>query len=77
MQQKNSMQQSRRTRNQRKRELRRIICMSFALLLLWMMLCTVLVKAWLGHPAEQPVNYAEHMETILVIGGDSHGNLQE
>ena len=73
MQQKNSMKQSRRrkTRNQRKRELIQTACMAFALVLLSMMLCVGLVKAW---AAEQPVTYAEHMEAI---GGDPYGNLQD
>ena len=76
MQQKNSMQQSRRTRNQRKRELRRIICLSAALLMMWMMLCTIFVKAWMEHPAEQPVNGIAYLEMIQ-DGGDSYGNLQD
>ena len=76
MQQKNSMQQSRRTRNQRKRELRRIICLSAALLLMWMMLCTIFIKAWCDHPAEQPVNGLVYLEMIQ-DGGDSDGNLQD
>lgn len=76
MKQQNISKQSRqhegsRTRNQRKRELRRIICLSAALLIMWMMLCTIFVKAWMDHPAEQPVSYAEHMATIQIIGGDS------
>ncbi len=76
MQQKNSMQQSRRTRNQRKRELRRIICLSASLLMMWMMLCTIFIKAWCDHPAEQPVNGFVYLETIQ-DGGDSNGNLQD
>ena len=75
MQQKNSTKQSRsKTRVQRKRELKRTVCMVAALALLWMMLCTMMVKAWVEHPAEQPVSYAAHMEAI---GGDSCGNLQD
>lgn len=70
MQQKNSMQQSRRTRNQRNRERIQTTCMVVALVIMWMILCTVMVKAW-GHPAEQPVSYAEHMEFVQTIGGDS------
>ena len=76
MQQKNSMQQSRKTRNQRKRELRRIICLSAALLMMWMMLCTIFIKAWCDHPAEQPVNGLIYLEMIQ-DGGDSYGNLQD
>ncbi len=71
-----------RTRNQRKRELIQTFCMACACALIWMMLCTVFVVAWAGHPAEQPVSYAEHMEKIQTIeslmnGGDSCGNLQD
>ena len=72
MQQKNSIKRSRsRTRNQRKRELIRTFCMACVCALLWMMLCTIFVVAWAGHPAEQPVSYAEHMEFVQSIGGDS------
>lgn len=78
MQQKNSTKQSRsRTRNQRKRELRRLICMAFAMGMLWLMVFSMMVKAFFEHPAEQPVSYAEHMETVLIIGGDSYGNPQD
>lgn len=76
MQQKNSIKQSRkhRTRNQRKRELIQTFCTACVCALLWMMLCTVFVVAWAGHPAEQPVNGYEYMASI---GGDSFGNLQD
>ena len=71
MQQKNSTKQSRsRTRNQRKRERIQTACMAAALMILWMILCTVMVKAWLGHPAEQPVTYEEHVVFVQTIGGD-------
>lgn len=69
---KQSVQQGRRqrTRNQRKRDRARTACMMIFLVILSMMLCTVMVKAWAEHPAEQPVSYAEHM---ISIGGDSYG----
>lgn len=72
MQQKSSTKQSRssRTRNQRKRELRQVICMSFAIALLWVMVGSMMVKAWVE---EEPVNGLAYMETI---GGDSYGNPQ-
>lgn len=74
MQQKNFTKQSRsrssRTRNQRKRELRRLICMAAAIGMLYASVMCMMVKAWFEHPAEQPVTYAEHMESI---GGDSDG----
>ena len=75
MQQKNSTKQSRsRTRNQRKRELHKTICMSAALIVVWAMALTMMVKSWVEHPAEQPVNGYEYMETI---GGESYGNPQD
>lgn len=76
MQQKNSTKQSRnsRTRNQRKRELRRLICMVAAVGMLMASVMCMMVKAWFEHPAEQPVNGYTYMETI---GGDSYGNPQD
>ena len=72
MQQKSITKQYRsRTRNQRKRELIQTVCMTFAVVLMSLMLCTILVKAW---AAEQPVNGYEYMTSI---GGDSYGNLQD
>lgn len=68
------MERARKTRNQRKRELRRLVCMTAALVVLWGLLLTMMVKAWAEHPAEQPVNGLYYMETI---GGDSYGNLQD
>lgn len=63
MQQGNSTNQSRRqrTRNQRKREFKRTVCMVAALAMLWLMLCTLLVKAWLD---EEPVSGQEYMAGI-------------
>ena len=78
MQQKNSTEQSRsRTRNQRKRELRRTICLAFAMGIMWLMVFSMMVGAWMEHPAEQPISYSEHMEYVQIIGGDSYGNLQD
>ena len=73
MQQKSSTKQSRssRTRDQCKRDRIRTACMAVALVIMWMILCTVMVKAWIGHPAEQPVDGGTYMEAIHVIGGDS------
>lgn len=73
MQHGNSTKQYRKTRNQRKREARQTYFMVGALLIMWVLLLGMFVKA-LDHPAEQPVSYAAHME---VIGGDSYGNLQD
>lgn len=70
---KQSVQHGRsRTRNQRKRELVKNVFMGIALVLLWFVLCTIMVKAWLGHPAEQPVSYEEHVVFVQTIGGDSN-----
>lgn len=71
----NSGKQSRnkKTRNERKRDWQRVACMSAALILLWMMLLTMMVKAW-DHPAEQPVNGYDYIESI---GGDPYEHLQD
>ena len=53
----------RKTRNQHKRELQRTVCMVAALFLLFMMLCTVLVKAWLD---EEPLSGREYLSSIQV-----------
>lgn len=58
------MRRTNKTRNQRKRERIQTACMALALMFLWMILCTVMAKSWLGHPAEQPVNGLVYMETI-------------
>jgi hypothetical protein len=44
--------------------------MSFAIALLWVMVGSMMVKAWVE---EEPVNGLAYMETI---GGDSYGNPQ-
>lgn len=75
MQQKNSTKQSRsRSSNQRKRELRRLICMAAAVGMLMASVMCMMVKAFFEHPAEQPITYAEYMESI---GGDPCGNTQD
>ena len=51
----------RKTRNQRKRELQRTVCMVSALAVLWVLLCVVLVKAWAD---EKPVNGQEYLASI-------------
>ena len=52
-----------KTRNQHKRDMQRTVCMVAALALLWMMLCTMLIKAWLD---EEPVSGKEYLESIQV-----------
>lgn len=65
MQQKSSTKQYRsRTRNQRKRELRRLICMVAAIGMLMASVMCMMVKAFFEHPAEQPVNGYTYMESI-------------
>lgn len=62
---------NRKTRNQRKRERIQMAFMVVAMMILWAMALTMMVKAWGEHPAEQSVSYAEHMEYVQSIGGDS------
>ena len=57
----------RKTREQRKRERWQTAAMAAALMIMWMVLCTMMVKAWADSPAEQPVNGVEYIEAI---GGD-------
>lgn len=53
-----------KTRNQRKRELRRTICLAFAMGIMWLIVLTMMVTAWMGHPAEQPIDGYTYMESI-------------
>ena len=68
------MQRTRKTRNQRKREFINTLLMSIVAFLMSVMVMTMMVKAWAEHPAEQPVNGYEYLQSI---GGDSYGNLQD
>lgn len=56
-----------KTREQRKRDRWQTAAMAAALMIMWMVLCTMMVKAWADSPAEQPVNGVEYIEAI---GGD-------
>ena len=56
-----------KTREQRKHERWQTAAMAAALMIMWMVLCTMMVKAWADSPAEQPVNGVEYIEAI---GGD-------
>jgi hypothetical protein len=38
--------------------------MAFAMRLMWLIVLTMMVTAWAEHPAEQPVNGYEYMESI-------------
>ena len=56
-----------KTREQRKRERWQTSAMAAALMIMWIVLCSMMVKAWADHPAEKPVNGVEYIESI---GGD-------
>ena len=56
-----------KTREQRKHDRWQTAAMAAALMIMWMVLCTMMVKAWADSPAEQPVNGVEYIEAI---GGD-------
>ena len=60
------MKQTRRhrTRNQRKSEIRKTVFLVFAMVMMWALVLTMMVTAWAEHPAEQPVNGYEYMESI-------------
>ena len=65
MQQKSFTKQSRsRTRNQRKSEVRKTVFLVLAMVMMWALALTMMVTAWAEHPAEQPVNGYEYMESI-------------
>ena len=53
-----------RTRNQRKHDRARTVCMVAAVGLLWCGVGSMLVKAWAEHPAEQPVDGQEYLASI-------------
>ena len=53
-----------RTRNQRKREIRKTVFLVLAMVMMWALVLTMMVTAWAEHPAEQPVNGYEYMESI-------------
>ncbi len=53
-----------RTRNQRKHDRARTVCMVAAVGILWAGVGSMMVKAWAEHPAEQPVNGAEYLASI-------------
>lgn len=69
-----SNERKRKTRNQQKRDQMRFVCMALAMALFGMMLMCVMVKAWAEHPAEQPVNGYEYLESI---GGDPYEHFQD
>lgn len=66
-----SNERKRKTRNQRKHDMWRTSFMVVALVLLWMMLMCLLVKAWVDEPV---VNGIEYIESI---GGDPYERFQD
>ena len=58
-----------KTRNQRKRGCKDA-CLTALMVLLWAAVLVMMFRAWVEHPAEQPVSYEQHMEYIQAIGGD-------
>lgn len=58
-----------KTRNQRKRAFKDA-CLTAPMVLLWAAVLVMMFRAWVEHPAEQPVSYEQHMEYIQAIGGD-------
>lgn len=53
----------------------RLACLTFATAMLWLSVFCMMAKAWVDHPAEQPVNGQIYLASIQ-DGGDSCGNLQ-
>lgn len=60
-----------KTRNQRKRAFKDA-CLTAVVVLLWATVAVMMFRAWVEHPAEQPVNYEQHIAHIQAVGGDSH-----
>lgn len=60
-----------KTRNQRKRAFKDA-CLTAVVVLLWATVAVMMFRAWVEHPAEQPVSYEQHIAHIQAVGGDSH-----
>lgn len=60
-----------KTRNQRKRAFKDA-CLTALMVLLWAAVLVMMFRAWVEHPAEQPVSYEQHIAHIQAVGGDSH-----
>ena len=58
----------RRTRNQRKRDAIKNTVLILAAVAIWLAVSNYSLKMWAEHPAEQPITYQQHMESIM--GGD-------
>ena len=52
-----------RTRNQ-KRERIKPAAMALVLMALWLVVASAACKVWAEHPAEQPINGAEYLQSI-------------
>lgn len=57
-----------KTRNQRKREFIKSVCLMVVVMVMCCFLGMTALKVWAAHPAEQPITYQQHMESIR--GGD-------
>ncbi len=60
-----------KTRDQRNRAFKDA-CLTAVVVLLWATVAVMMFRAWVEHPAEQPVNYEQHIAHIQAVGGDSH-----
>ena len=58
-----------KTRNQRKRGCKDA-CLIAVVVLLWATVAVMMFRAWVEHPAEQPVSYEQHIAHIRSLGGD-------
>lgn len=61
-----------KTRNQRKRAFKDA-CLTAPMVLLWAAVLVMMFRAWVEHPAEQPVSYEQHIAHIWSLGGDPDG----
>lgn len=60
-----------KTRDQRNRAFKDA-CLTAVVVLLWATVAVMMFRAWVEHPAEQPVSYEQHIAHIWSLGGDSH-----
>ena len=53
-----------KTRNQRKREFIKSVCLMVVAMVMCCFLGMTALKVWAEHPAEQPITYQQHMASI-------------
>lgn len=58
-----------KTRDQRNRAFKDA-CLNAVVVLLWATVAVMMFRAWVEHPAEQPVSYEQHIAHIRSLGGD-------